>query len=93
MLLTFDGFIYRAVQSTLIKLLLSLWQIMPLFESFYYDVPMFIAYIVCFVARLDFNFICPWSVTLYFAICSHFSATYQFYGFIHDLFLHFYYAC
>ena len=37
------------------------------FESFYYNVAMFIAYIVCFVVKLAFNFICSWFVTLYFA--------------------------
>ena len=56
------------------------------------NVAMFIAYIVCFIVKLAFNFICFWFVTLYFA-SSHFSATYHFYGFIHDLFLYFKYSC
>ena len=30
------------------------------FESFYYDVVMFIPYIVCFVVKLSFNFIFSW---------------------------------
>ena len=91
MLFTFDSFIYRAVRSTLIELVVIMTNYAA-FESFYYDVAMFIAYIVCFVVKLAFNFICSWFVTLYFAR-SHFSVTYQFYGFIHDLFLHFKYAC
>ena len=53
------------------------------FESFYYDVAMFIAYIVCFVVKPAFNFIRSWFVTLYFA-SNHFSVTYHFYGLIHD---------
>ena len=44
--------------------------------SFYYDVAMFSAYVVCFVVKLAFNFICSWFVTLYFCkqpILSHIS--------------------
>ena len=91
MLFTFDSFIYRAVRSTLIKLVVIMTNYAA-FESFYYDVAMFIAYIVCFVVKPAFNFICSWFVTLYFAR-SHFSVTYQFCLFIHDLFLHVKYAC
>ena len=41
----------------------------------------------CFLVKLAFNFICTFfNPFLYFA-SSHFSVTYQFYGFIHDLFL------
>ena len=85
MLFTLDNFIYRAVRSTLIKLVVIMTNY-PVFESFYYDVAMFVAYIVCFVVKLAFNFICSWFVTSYFA-SSYFSVTYQFYGYIHDFYI------
>ena len=89
-LFIFDSFIYRAVRSTLIKLVVFIKNYAA-FGSIYYDVAMFIGYIVCFFVKLTFNFICSWFVTLYIA-SSHFSVTYEFYGFIHDLFLHSKYA-
>ena len=80
MLFTFGSFIYSAARSTLIKPVIIMTNY-AVFESFYYDVAMFISYIACFVVKLAFNFICAWFVTIYFA-SSHFSVTYQFYGFI-----------
>ena len=83
MLFSFDSCIYRAIRS-------ATAYYAP-FESFYFDVAMFIAYIVCFVVKLTFNFLYSSFVILYVA-SSHFSVTYQFYGFIHDLLLYFKYA-
>ena len=63
--------------------------VIVLFMEFYYIV-LFILfiYMICFFVKLVFNFICSWFVVLYFT-SSHFSITYQLYGFIHGKFLYF----
>ena len=82
MLFTFHTFIHRAVWSTLIKFLLSLWQITLLLNLFITMLQCSLhSYKVCLVVKLAFNFICSWFVTLYLASI-HFSVTNQFYSFI-----------
>ena len=88
MLFTCDSFIYRAVRSPLIKLLCCHYDKSRCFSIFLLRCSNVYCIHILFVVKLAFNFIRSWFVTLYFS-GSHFSVTYQFYDFIHDLFLFF----
>lgn len=87
-LFTCDSFIYRAVRSPLIKLLCCHYDKSRCFSIFLLRCSNVYCIHILFVVKLAFNFIRSWFVTLYFS-GSHFSVTYQFYDFIHDLFLFF----
>lgn len=88
MLFRCDSFIYRAVRSPLIKLLCCHYDKSHCFSIFLLRCSNVYCIHILFVVKLAFNFIRSWFVTLYFS-GSHFSVTYQFYDFIHDLFLSF----